>query len=474
MKKRARTPPQPLSGKSKPAGPVSRLPPKDRASSRTPVAVWIACFVLAALTFAVFGRTIGYEFVDYDVNLNVFENANVSAGLTLHGLARAFTHGSDANWDPLTTISHMVDCQLYGLHAGGHHLTNVLLHTLSVILLFLVLRQMTGAFWRSALVAAVFAIHPLRVESVAWVSERKDTLSGVFFMLTLGAYVAYARRPGWGRYLLVALFFVLGLMSKAMLVTLPFVLLLLDWWPLERFKPARPGAAGSGWWLNQFPAPGRLILEKLPLLALSLGSCVVAAVAQSHAQAVESLEKYPFFPRLANALNSVFVYVVQMFRPAGLAVFYPYPTHRLPLGDLSLLTLALLAVSFGAFWCRRPRPYVLVGWLWYLGMLAPVIGLVQLGAQAHADRYTYLPQIGLYVALVWLAESALLPQWIHRRTAFVGAAVLIVTCLSVASARQAACWHDTKALWQRARLHLGQHPCGVQSGQHLLPGGSVG
>ncbi len=269
--------------------------------------VLVTCFFLVVLTLAVFGRTLGYEFVSFDDDVYVYDNPVVSAGLTFHGLALALTHGSDANWDPLTTISHMVDCQLYGLHAGGHHLTNLILHTASVILLFLVLRQMTGAFWRSALVAAVFAIHPLRVESVAWVSERKDTLSGLFFILTLGAYVRYTRKPAPFAYLLVVLCFVLGLMSKAMLVTLPIVLLLLDWWPLKRWNPtAVPDrAANEVWWLNKIPVPRRLILEKLPFLLLSLGSCIVAVVAQRHANTVQSLEKYPFILRLCNALNSV-------------------------------------------------------------------------------------------------------------------------------------------------------------------------
>ncbi len=343
--------------------------------------VAVLCLTLAAITFAVFGQTAGFGFVNYDDNDYVYDNPVVARGLTLKGIVWAFScHAS--NWHPLTWLSHELDCQLYGLNPSGHHLTNVLLHTATVIALFLVLRQMTGALWRSAFVAAVFAIHPLRVESVAWVAERKDVLSGLFFMLTIGAYVRYARRP-WSpaRYGLVVLLFALGLMCKPMLVTLPVVLLLLDYWPLQREESRKL----SG-----------LVLEKLPLLALSAASCVVTLLAQNGA--IQSTELYSMPMRYANALVSGMVYLGQMVWPAGLAVFYPYPHNGLPAWEVALAGMLLAGLSAGAWGRRRKQPWLLVGWLWYLVMLLPVVGVIQVGGQAHADRYTYLPQIGIYVA----------------------------------------------------------------------------
>ncbi len=398
------------------------------------------CLLLAAVTLAVFGPTLRYGFVNYDDDAYVYENPAVAGGLTFKGIVQAFVHGSAENWDPLTTISHMLDCQLYGLKASGHHMTNVLLHAATVILLFWVLRQMTGTLWRSAFVAAVFAIHPLRAESVAWVTERKDVLSGLFFMLTLWAYVHYVRKPpSRGRYLTVMLCFALGLMSKAMLVTLPLILLLLDYWPLNRFS--QPAAAGSK---NLF-IPLRLILEKIPLLALSLASCVAALLAQGHA--VQTLEKFPVALRMGNALVSYVAYAWQTFYPAGLAVFYPYPANGLPLWEVVLALLVLLAVSLAVFLWRQKRPYLLVGWLWYLGMLLPVIGLVQIGTQARADRYTYLPQVGLCLAVVWTAGS-LGAGWRHRRPVFGGVAAIVLAALGVSSFVQISYWRDSESLWR--------------------------
>jgi len=310
------------------------LPPSRPAGPDSRWTILGICLALAAVTLAVFGQTLRYEFVNYDDDAYVYDNPAVTGGLTFRGIGAAFTHRSAENWDPLTTISHMLDCQLYGLKAGGHHLTNVLLHAATAILLFLVLRRMTGAIWRSAFVAAVFAIHPLRVESVAWVTERKDVLSGLFFMLTLWAYVRYVRQPQLlRRYLLVMLCFVLGLMSKAMLVTLPFVLLLLDYWPLKRFTVPElaGGRAEPVERLKNLSLPGRLILEKIPLLMLSLVSCVVAIIAQGHA--VQPLAKFPLSLRMGNALISCVAYGWQMFSPAGLAVFYRFIREVLVLSD---------------------------------------------------------------------------------------------------------------------------------------------
>ncbi len=410
----------------------------------------LICVELAALTLVVFGQSVGFDFVNFDDGWDVYDNPLVAGGLTLHGLAVAFTQGSQANWDPLTIISHMVDCQIFGLHAGGHHLTNVLLHTMSVVLLFVVLRQMTGARWRSAFATAVFAIHPLRAESVAWVAERKDVLSGLFFMLTLWAYIRYVRQPKeWKRYMLVVLFFGLGLMAKSMLVTLPFILLLLDYWPLGRF-----GGMGLVEQENSQIdlAPGRpafraLLIEKLPLLVLAAGLGVVAMWAQGRGNAVQSFAEFPFRLRLINALDSVVMYLAQMFYPANLAVFYPYPEHGLPLWRTGVELLAVFGISVAAWRGRRERPYLLTGWLWYLVMLGPVIGLIQIGDQARADRYTYLPQIGLYVALSWWGASWL-PGWRQRGTFLRWAAVAAVAGLSVCAFLQTSHWRNSVQLWQ--------------------------
>jgi len=386
------------------------------------------CIFLATIVWAVFGQTMHDEFVNYDDGVYVYENPEVARGLKFQGIAWAFTHFGANNWHPLTWLSHMLDCQFYGLNPGGHHLTNVLLHTTTAIVLFLVLRQMTGFLWRSAFVAAVFAIHPLRVESVAWVAERKDVLSGLFFMLTLGAYVRYARRP-WspGRYGLVLFLFAMGLMCKPMLVTLPFVLLLLDYWPLQRVEPAT-----------------RLVMEKLPLLALAAASCVVTILAQQ--EAIQSTGSYPPALRFENASVSSIVYLGQMVWPAGLAVFYPYPHNGLPAWAVIAAPILLLFISAGVFILRKTRPYLLVGWLWYLVMLAPVIGIVQAGLQSHADRYTYLPQIGIYVAAAWLVAewSAKRPA---ARTAVVYLAAGVLAVLMACAWKQTTYWQNSESLW---------------------------
>jgi len=396
------------------------------------------CIFLAVITFAVFGQTAHYKFVNFDDDLYVYGDAQVVRGLTLNGIARVFTHGSGYdNWDPLTAISHMLDCQLYGLNPGAHHLTNVLLHTVTVILLFLVLRQMTGFLWRSAFVAAVFAIHPLRVESVAWISERKDVLSGVFFMLTLGAYVRYARRS-WSpaRYGLVVFLFALGLLSKPMLVTLPFVLLLLDYWPLKRFEATSLQP--------QHSTPLRLIVEKIPLLALSFALCVATVLIER--TDIQPIEMYPLHLRIGNALISYVTYLGQMIYPAGLAVLYPYPTQGQPVWDIILAILVLASISAGIFFWRRKYPYLLVGWLWYLIMLVPVIGLIQVGLQARADRHTYLPQIGLYVLLTWAATD-LCAGWRHRRVLLGGGSTIILIALFFCAHKQTSYWKDSESLW---------------------------
>jgi len=400
--------------------------------------VFGVCICLALLTWAVFGQTLRHDFVNYDDPRYVYQNTRITNGLNIAGIAWAFTHIHAENWHPLTTITHMLDCQLYGLRAGGHHSTNVLLHTIGVILLFIVLRQMTGAFWQSAFVATVFAVHPLHVESVAWIAERKDVLSGVFFMLTLLAYLHYTRAPSIGRYLTVALVVALGLMSKPMLVTLPFVLLLLDYWPLGRFETHR---SNTGRRLLQ------LVLEKIPLIALSAVSSIVTFLAQRGA--IGWTEQLPMSARISNALVAYVIYIRQMFWPARLAVFYPHPENRLPILEISLAFIVLVGITAAAFVFRKKAPYFMTGWLWYLGMLVPVIGLVQVGWQGHADRYTYLPQIGLYIAVTW-GVTDLTHSWRFQRMALGVAALIVVGALSWRGRLQTSYWRDSETLFTHA------------------------
>src|SRR5438477_4604152 len=413
---------------------------------------------LVAITWAVFGQTIGHQFINYDDPLYVLDNAHVRAGLTWRGVAWAFTHVHSQNWHPLTTISHMLDCQLFGVNPGAHHLVNVFFHSIAAVLLFVLLAQMTcgpssprdesvgladrtGVIWLSGFAAAVFAIHPLRVESVAWIAERKDVLSGVFFMLTLIAYAAYTRKQSIGRYLTMSILFACGLMSKPMLITTPIVLLLLDYWPLDRFTKS---------------SVRQLVIEKIPWYALSIGSFV--ATFWAHNFALGSTQFLPLRWRLTNALFSYFEYVRQMFWPVDLIPFYVHPENRLESWRILVAAVVLIALTGITFVRRRKNPYLIVGWLWYLVMLIPVIGIVQVGLQGHADRYTYLPQIGLDIALVWLIWD-LTKSCLSRRSDFAkaerqqkiilsAASALVVGTLSILSWKQTAHWRDTETLWR--------------------------
>ena len=395
------------------------------------------CLFLGLCVWAVFGQTLHYDFVNFDDDKVVYENPTVSKGLTVQSIPWAFTHSQVGHWDPLTTLSHMLDCSLFGLHPWGHHLGNVVLHTVAVILLFLMMKELTGAFWESAFVAAIFAVHPLRVESVAWITERKDLLSGVFFMLTLWMYARHVRRPQSKRYYIwVVLLFLLGLLSKSMLVTLPFVLLLLDYWPLKRFE-ARDG--------TDRPVGRReVLLEKIPLLLISL---IFASVQMTSAgPGLLTLEKVPLAQRLGNAAISYVVYLRQMVWPADLAVFYPHPLGNLHVEDVVMAGTLLCAVSAGVIVVRNRQPWLLVGWLWYLGMLVPVIGIVQSGDLARADRYTYLPQIGLYILATWGATD-LCKKWSHGHLVLGSVAVTILGSLLAAAYVQTGNWKNNVSLW---------------------------
>src|SRR5215475_4736333 len=406
----------------------------------------LVCLGLVAVTWAVFGQTLTHDFVNFDDHVYVYENPLVIRGLSTEGIIAAFTHTHARNWHPLTTLSHMLDCQLYGLKARGHHLTNVILHTTSVLLLFLVLKQMTAALWQSAFVAALFAIHPLHVESVAWIAERKDVLSAGFFMLTLAAYVRYTRVPSALRYLVAALLFALGLMSKPMLVTLPFVLLLLDYWPLGRIGSQKSAIR------RRLPT---LITEKLPFFALSAFSCIATLFAQR--QGPSAIDQLPFLWRLENTFVTYVTYVWQMLWPARLSVFYPHQNDRLPLLEVTGALALLVAASLVVISLRRTKPYLVTGWFWYLGMLVPVIGVVQVGEQAHADRYTYLPQIGLYIMIAWTVGSLLLEST-RRRRALVGViAAIAVVSLAVRAVAQTSYWKNSETLWNHALAVNGEN-----------------
>ena len=427
---------------------MTKTETRDVSSGDSPAKFAIIGVLLIAITWLVFGQTAGYDFVNFDDDTYVYANPIIASGLTLQGVAYAFSNKHSGNWHPLTTLSHMLDCQLWGLRPGGHHLTNVALHTIAVILLFLVLQQMTGTLWQSAFVAAVFAIHPLHVESVAWISERKDVLSAVFFMLTLGAYVHYARSPSLARYLTMALLFALGLMSKPMLVTVPFVLLLLDYWPLGRFQRlevrGQPPSLCSG--VPRWSVVRGLAVEKIPLLALSAASGV--ATLWAHEKNIARLEQFPFPWRISNGLVAYLTYIRQMIWPVRLAVFYPHPEGTLPVLEIGLAIVIVLLASTGAIALRRKHPYLVTGWFWYLLMLLPVIGLIQVGAQAHADRYTYLPQIGLYILLAWAVTDALASRF-QRRILGVTASVAVIV-LAWCAHIQASYWRDGESLWSHA------------------------
>jgi protein O-mannosyl-transferase len=420
--------------------------PRGVRSYHVTIAVYL---FLATISLAVFGQTIRYDFVNFDDDLYVYNAPAIQGGLTLKGIALAFTSPHARNWHPLTTISHMLDCQLYGLKAGGHHATNVILHTIAVLLLFRVLRQMTGAVWKSAVVGALFAVHPLHVESVAWVSERKDILSAVFFFLMLAAYVCYARAPSVTCYLAVASLFSAGLMSKPMLVSAPVILLLLDYWPLRRFE--QPSSTTGKGKISKSDNQRRIIrglfLEKVPLLVLSAGSCVITFVLQK--RATGAIPPLPFLWRMQNAFATYVIYVWQTLWPARLAVFYPHPNDTLAIWEVILAVGLLLAITITAIVFRSERPYLFTGWFWYVGMLVPVIGLVQVGEQGHADRYTYLPHIGLFLLAVWLAADV---TAVHQSRSWVAVATATVIILALAWTAfiQTSYWRNSETLWTHA------------------------
>src|SRR5437667_2301103 len=410
---------------------------------------------LAVVTFGVYAQLIGHHFISFDDPTYIQDNPMVNRGVTLAGLAWAFTTFHSGNWHPLTWIAHMIDSQLFGMIAGGHLLVNALIHVANTLLLFWFLFRTTRARWPSALVAALFALHPLHVESVAWASERKDTLSTFFGLLSLIAYVRYADAPSVRRYAWVAIMLALGLLAKPMLVTWPFVMLLLDYWPLGRScshgpvaRRNRDAPQGRGYSAFAVAQTWRgLAVEKIPLFALVAASAVVTSVAQSHLGAVRTFTQFPITPRLSNVLVSYAKYLLLAFWPNDLAVFYPFPKAGIPPCQIIGATLLLIAITAFCFSQRKIRPYLIVGWLWFLGTLVPVIGLVQVGAQIMADRYFYIPSIGLFIALVFgLTDIA--TRWRVAPLLRAGIAVGVLLILATVTDAQIHRWRDGFTLFE--------------------------
>lgn len=427
------------------------------------------CLFLVVITFIVFFQLSGYDFVNFDDDLYITKNPRVQAGLTAKNVVWALSSTDLANWHPLTWLSHMLVVQLFGMNPGFHHLTNLFFHIANVLLIFLIFNKVTGAPWRSFCLAVLFALHPLNVESVAWVSERKGVLSTFFWVLTMWSYIRYVERPGLDRYLLVLLFFILGLMAKPMIVTLPFVLLLIDFWPLKRFKFVTSGS------IFNFHASSRTrnvegmiqtentsdydsclasqpslrpVFEKIPLFVLSAVSCAVTYLVQHSAGAVRSLEVIPLKSRIANALVSYVTYIGETVYPQSLAVFYPYPA-MIPWWKVFGACLVLMSVSYLSWKSLSKYPYILVGWLWYLGTLLPVIGLVQVGSQAFADRYAYVPVIGLFIIIVWGATE-LMESWNYRRIVISLVATGVMVILSIITIKQVSYWKNSYKLFKHA------------------------
>jgi Flp pilus assembly protein TadD len=413
----------------------------------------LVCLFLVLATLTVYWQVGNYEFVNLDDDMYITENSHVQEGLSRESATWAFTATDMANWHPLTWLSYMLDFQLYGLNPKGYHLTNLFFHLANTVLLFLVLRWMTGGLWQSAFVAALFALHPLHVESVAWVAERKDVLSTLFWMLTLWAYLLYVKRSGIRRYVLILVLFTLGLLAKPMLVTLPCVLLLLDYWPLERIHLGQAAisrtAPGPPALIAQTPRKQafRLLFEKTPLFLLAAISSVITFLVQEGGGAVGALEVYPIKIRVANALLSYFRYMVKMIWPHNLAIFYPYPGQSLPMWQAAGAGLLLLLISTVVIRAGRRYPYLPVGWFWYVGTLVPVIGLVQVGGQAMADRYTYVPLIGLFIMVAWGVPHAV-RNLHYAQSSLASASALLLVVLMVCTSLQIKHWQNGLTLFE--------------------------
>jgi len=430
------------------------------------------CVVLVLSTMLVYWQACSYGFINFDDPLYVTNNVQVRNGLTWKGLLWAFTDiKSTGNWYPLTWVSLMLDSELFKAKPQAFHITNVLIHVANTLLLFMVLKRITGALWRSGFVTALFALHPLHVESVAWISGRKDVLSTFFLLLTIWAYASYVCRPSFGRYVAVAAFFILGLMSKAMLVTLPFVLLILDYWPLRRLHLNEPveeeNPVGSS-----LKTIAKLLREKIPLFVLAAFSCVLTYLAQQTGGAVRTFERVGLGIRLTNSMVSYVNYINKTFWPSGLGLYYPLP-KTIPIWQVIQAGLILAGISLLAIWWLRSRPYFPVGWLWYIGTLVPVIGLVQIGEQAMADRYTYVPLTGLFIAVTW-GINAIASQWHFRKLILSVSAVVTLSALMLFTGRQVAYWRNNITLYERTLAVTNKnHVIHINLGMALLEQGQL-
>jgi len=404
----------------------------------------LVCLLLVILTLSVYLQVKNHEFINFDDNEYVTDNRHVRAGFTLKGITWAFTAIHSSNWHPLTWLSHMLDCQIFGMNPGWHHLTNLFFHILSTLLLFIVFKKMTGNLWQSGLVAFLFALHPLHVESVAWIAERKDVLSTFFWMLTMWSYIYYVKAPGVKRYLLVLFLLALGLMCKPMLVTIPFVLILLDYWPLGRIQIKHPDK--------------NILLEKIPFFVLVAISSMATFLVQKHSGSVSSLEIMPINTRIANALVSYGAYIVKMIWPSDMAALYPHP-GIIPWWKVLVSSIFLISISYLSIRAIKKYPYFTVGWFWYIGTLIPVIGIVQVGAQSMADRYTYIPLIGIFIIISW-GISEIITRWPHIKTALIAITSVILFALMSITFLQVRYW--------KSSITLFEHALDVTSNNYLL------
>jgi tetratricopeptide (TPR) repeat protein len=432
------------------------------------------CLFLLVTTYSAYQQVGRHEFVTFDDGLYITENIRVHSGINLENVAWAFTTTHSSNWHPLTWISHMLDLSLFDMHPASHHLVSLFFHLFNSLLLFFVFRQMTRDIWQSAFVAALFALHPLHVESVAWVSERKDVLSTFFGMLTLLSYGRYAKYGARRFYTIALLFFILGLMAKPMLVTLPFVLLLLDYWPLCRLKFNKNMSAVSS--VNKNISFFNLVIEKIPFFIFAAASCVVAFYAQRSGGSVASLEVFPLGLRISNAAVAYISYINKMLWPVHLSAFYPHP-YLLPMWQVSGAVLLLVLITWVCIRTVKLRPYLLVGWLFYLGTLFPVIGLIQVGEQAMADRYTYVPLIGIFIMLAW-GMPDLLAKWRHKKKVFVFGSALLFPVLMLTTWLQVRHWSDSVQLYEHMikvthNNYMAHYNLGVYLAEHDQIDGAI-
>ncbi len=406
---------------------------------------FLVCLFLVVTTLAAYWQVTNHEFINYDDDIYITQNYHVQAGLNLESTIWSFTSGTMISnyWHPLTWLSHILDFKLYGMNAGGHHMTSLLLHITNTLLLFFIFRRMTGNIWQSGCVAALFALHPLHVESVAWVAERKDVLSTFFWLLTMLAYCRYVEKPVLIRYFMVMFFFVLGLMSKPMLVTLPFVLLLMDYWPLGRLQLGQSIKTGNV--KTQKTSALHLVGEKIPLFLLTAVASVAAYITQQKGGALTSMDLTLFKIQIANALISYVSYIGKMIWPSQLAVFYPHP-GTLPIWESIVAGLLLIFTTVFIISARRRFPYLFVGWFWYIGTLVPVIGLVKVGSFAMADRYTYVPLIGLFIVIAWFVPE-LVARRTHKKILFVTSAIIYLSILMPVTYKQVRYWENSTALF---------------------------